>query len=154
MLDLLMWPWFERAKALTLLYKRCTSLDKEKFPQLVSMLIRIHYVSHLCNMIFSLMNQFLPRTRYASDALHTTTQIQLIVVNLRGDYPFVPFILIDLCARYTISDGVGGGDERPAVRREEQMLVRGVREGDRSDESWEHRLRQYLSAFTHEALEE
>jgi hypothetical protein len=36
MLDVLMWPWFERAKALTLLYKRCTSLDKERFPKLVS----------------------------------------------------------------------------------------------------------------------
>jgi len=37
MLDILMWPWFERAKALTLLYKRCTSLDKERFPKLVSL---------------------------------------------------------------------------------------------------------------------
>ncbi|RLU17148.1 hypothetical protein DMN91_011217 [Ooceraea biroi] len=35
MLDMLMWPWFERAKALTLLYKRCTSLDKERFPKLM-----------------------------------------------------------------------------------------------------------------------
>jgi len=36
MLDILMWPWFERAKALTILYKRRASLDNERFPNLVS----------------------------------------------------------------------------------------------------------------------
>lgn len=36
MLDILMWPWFERAKALTILYKQRASLDKERFPNLVS----------------------------------------------------------------------------------------------------------------------
>ncbi|KAL6256183.1 hypothetical protein P5V15_012299 [Pogonomyrmex californicus] len=35
MLDILIWPWFERAKALTLLYKQRASLDKERFPRIM-----------------------------------------------------------------------------------------------------------------------
>ncbi|XP_072749607.1 pyrimidodiazepine synthase [Anoplolepis gracilipes] len=38
MLDILMWPWFERAKALTILYKQRASLDRERFPNLMDWL--------------------------------------------------------------------------------------------------------------------
>ncbi|XP_029664155.1 pyrimidodiazepine synthase-like isoform X1 [Formica exsecta] len=38
MLDILMWPWFESAKALTILYKQRASLDKERFPNLMDWL--------------------------------------------------------------------------------------------------------------------
>lgn len=35
MLDILMWPWIERAKSLSLIYKQSLSLNKEKFPSIM-----------------------------------------------------------------------------------------------------------------------
>ncbi|XP_015604370.1 pyrimidodiazepine synthase-like [Cephus cinctus] len=36
MLDILMWPWIERAKALPLIYKTPLNFEKEKFPHIVN----------------------------------------------------------------------------------------------------------------------
>ena len=36
MLDILMWPFVEKAKALPLIYKETLDFDKEKFPSIVS----------------------------------------------------------------------------------------------------------------------
>jgi len=49
MLDVLIWPWFERAKALTILYKQRASLDKERFPRIVSKKI-VHPVTVFSNL--------------------------------------------------------------------------------------------------------
>ncbi|XP_032668047.1 pyrimidodiazepine synthase-like [Odontomachus brunneus] len=35
MLDILIWPWVERAKVLPLIYKQSTGFDKERFPNLM-----------------------------------------------------------------------------------------------------------------------
>lgn len=46
-LDILMWPWVERAKALPLLYKQPAGFDKERFPKLVSIRHGVSNVSFL-----------------------------------------------------------------------------------------------------------
>ncbi|XP_011137460.1 pyrimidodiazepine synthase [Harpegnathos saltator] len=41
MLDILMWPWVEKAKALPLLYKQAADFDKERFPKLMRWIIEM-----------------------------------------------------------------------------------------------------------------
>ncbi|XP_014485679.1 PREDICTED: pyrimidodiazepine synthase-like [Dinoponera quadriceps] len=40
-LDILMWPWVERAKALPLLYKQSAGFDKERFPMLMKWIVEM-----------------------------------------------------------------------------------------------------------------